>query len=100
MKPLYLITMIVWTLGHLCIAQNQPENIQIAPVLLQEKADSLLLDMQIHVPATTMTEKQSWIFMPVLISADSIQSLTLPRVLVNGKRKMIIRIMSYYKFWI
>ncbi|MCC8094573.1 MAG: DUF3868 domain-containing protein [Tannerellaceae bacterium] len=87
MKPLYLITMILWTLGHLCIAQNQPENIQIAPVLLQEKADSLLLDMQIHVPATAMTEKQSWIFMPVLISADSIQSLTLPRVLVNGKRK-------------
>lgn len=87
MKSIYFITMALWFGWLSAIAQNLPEGIQIAPVLLEEREGSLFLDMDIHIKAGAMTEKQSWTFMPVLMTSDSTQSIEMPKVLVNGKIK-------------
>ncbi|MCD7976663.1 MAG: DUF3868 domain-containing protein [Tannerellaceae bacterium] len=87
MKQIYLITMILLIGSLTTMAQNLPKGIQVAPVLLEERENQLVLEMDIHVQAEAMTEKQSWTFKPILMTTDSPETVRMPEVMVNGKIK-------------
>ncbi len=87
MKRIYIITLLLVSVTLTVFAQKRIGGVHIYPIHLEEKQDSLLLEMDVFVDGKTMNKCQSWTIIPFLATADSTHCIEMPLALINGRTK-------------
>ncbi len=87
MKQIYLTTLFFLFISVSVSGQKRIGGVHIHPIQLEEKGDSLHLEMEVYVDGKAMNPCQSWTILPYLTTADSTHCVEMPLALVNGKTK-------------
>ncbi len=87
MKKYFIAILLSAMIGGVGLAQNRVGGVRIYPILLEERNDSLYLEMDVFVDGKSMNSCQSWTILPCLIVADTSYSMNMPLALINGETK-------------